>query len=93
MGSRNPSNRALQPRREALPVPTSSRTVRRLATLALAATMLAGCGSASTTRLPDIKAAPRPLLSADEQKAAIADLERRKAELEKAAAASRKAGP
>lgn len=52
----------------------------------LGAGLAGGCAPSSGTRLPETGALARPLLSAEEQKKAIADLEARKRELEKLAA-------
>lgn len=52
----------------------------------LGAGLAGGCAPGSGTRLPETGALARPLLSAEEQKKAIAELEARKRELEKQAA-------
>ena len=56
----------------------------------LAMTGLGACGTPSATQLPDARPIGRPLLSAEEQKQAIADLERRRAELNGKGAAAAK---
>lgn len=52
----------------------------------LATAALGGCGAPSNTPLPEITTDRRPLLNENEQKRAIADLEKRKADLEAEAA-------
>lgn len=52
----------------------------------LGAGLAGGCAPSSGTSLPETGAIARPLLTAEEQKKAIAELQARKRELEKQAA-------
>lgn len=56
----------------------------------LAVLILAACGTPSATPLPEARPIARPLLSDEEQKKAIAELERRRAELDREGASQAK---
>lgn len=66
-------------------------SIARVLILLGSALLVNGCGIGSKTRLPEITTSPRPLLSPAEQQAAIADLERRKRELDASTVASKPA--